>query len=241
MPNEPDSIKNILSSLISESPPASPLRAPLRIHFPGTTLTTPGTHLTRSETSTPPSFSVSAHALDNLSFPNCDLSPTTSAASHESSSTSSILSHSPSAEDNNNNNNNNNVPHYLVAGLDLDPPFPSFPVMGPLLHSLQADMTLATGEMGADEEFIRLQGRSREGEEVAGYMGPAPPPWSGPHRYVFVVWEQPKGVDGGKIREELGLQEGEGVGMVGRLRWDLEGFERRLGLGRVVAGNYFVC
>lgn len=105
-------------------------------------------------------------------------------------------------------------------------------------------MTLATGEMSPDEEFIRLQPMTTSGEdeeEMATYMGPAPPAWSSPHRYVFMCWEQPDGVTGEKIREELGLDEGEGVGMMGRLRWDLESFERRLGLGRVVAGNYFVC
>ena len=117
MPKEPDSVRETILSLSPSSPPNSPIRAPLRIHFPDTTLTTPGTHLTRSATSTPPTFSVSASALDNLSFPNCDLSPTTSAASHADDG-SSILSHSVSSP---------TGPRYVVAGLDLDPPCESFP------------------------------------------------------------------------------------------------------------------
>ncbi|KAK4442458.1 phosphatidylethanolamine-binding protein [Podospora aff. communis PSN243] len=226
---EPDIVKQILSSLTPSDPSTSPIRAPLRIHFRETTLTTPGTHLPRSSSlhAHPPSFSVSALALDNLSFPNCDLSPTTTASSATSSSS---------------NDSAAKTPHYLIAALDIDPPFPSFPVMGPLLHSLTADLTLAN-EMNIPEDgFIPLEGPSSGSEgDVVPYMGPAPPAWSTPHRYVFMMWEQPEGVTGEKIREEMGLDAEEGVGMMGRARWDQEGFERRWGLGRVVAGNYFVC
>lgn len=242
MPKESPSVAQTLSSLTplaappgSTSPPR-PRRAALRIHFPDAVVSQPGAHLSKQESATAPSFSVSALALDNLLFPNCDLSPTTSAASH-SSSGSRRLSQDPGSL----------LPRYLVAGLDLDPPFPSFPVMGPILHSMQADLTLAADELDPEsaDEFIPLQPATGEdgagaSRPVAAYMGPAPPGLSSPHRYMFMMWEQPAGVTGERIRDEVGFGE-EGVGLMTRMRWDQEAFERKLGLGRVVAGNYFVC
>jgi len=238
MPKESRSVTQTLSSLTQPGSTSPPRRAALRIHFPDAVVSQPGAHLSKQESAAAPSFSVSALALDNLLFPNCDLSPTTSAASH-SSSGSRRLSQDPGSS--------GLLPRYLVAGLDLDPPFPSFPVMGPILHSMQADLTLATDELDPEsaDEFIPLQPAAEEdgvgtGRPVAAYMGPAPPGLSSPHRYMFMMWEQPAGVTGERIKDELGFGE-DGVGLMTRMRWDQEAFERKLGLGRVVAGNYFVC
>ncbi|KAK3352191.1 phosphatidylethanolamine-binding protein [Lasiosphaeria hispida] len=233
MPKPAASIQQTLSSLASLSPGYAAPKAPLRIHFPSTTVTQPGEHLTKAASASEPSFSVAATALNNLSFPNRDLSPTTNASSATDPPSPGTPELSTAA-----------APRYLIAGLDLDPPFPTFPVMGPALHMLRADLALATGEVNPDDEFIRLE----DGEEgsvvgrrpVAYYLGPSPPPVGGPHRYVFMLWEQPEGVTGERIKEEMGYDEG-GVGMMGRVRWDQEGFEKKLGLGKVVAGNYFVC
>lgn len=135
-------------------------------------------------------------------------------------------------------------------------------MLAPILHCLEADLRLETEELDADEgyvyltadevaggsEGIRHSRQERRTKPVVGYMGPKPPGVSSPHRYVFLCWEQPGGVDGQKVREVLGLdgggegeEEGEDVGMTKRVRFDQEGFEKNLGLGEVVAGNYFVC
>lgn len=64
---------------------------------------------------------------------------------------------------------------------------------------------------------------------------------------MYVMWEQPRDVNGERVRDEFfkGMEHGKGedggVGWMERMRWDVEAFERRLGLGRVVAGNWFVC
>ena len=153
----------------------------------------------------------------------------------------------------------------MVLCLDLDPPFPSFPVLAPILHSLEADLRLETEELDADEGYVYLTADEEAGgyegikrhadmkkrtRPVVGYMGPNPPGVSAPHRYVFLCWEQPGGVDGRKVREVLGLADdddvdgeeyGEEVGMATRVRFDQEAFEKSLGLGEVLAGNYFVC
>jgi phosphatidylethanolamine-binding protein (PEBP) family uncharacterized protein len=124
---------------------------------------------------------------------------------------------------------------YLAVSIDLDAPFPSFPVLGPILHGAQAD--LVPGAVDADG-FVALEGGSAEWQ-VAPYVGPGPPPLSAPHRYVFMVFEQPEGMDTAKVKSVLGLQ-GPGTGVVSRMRWDQEAAEKSLGLGEVVAGNYFL-
>ncbi len=228
MPRIAPSIKHTLSSLTSV-PDASCFKAPLRIHFPSAVVSAPGTQLSKQDSAPEPTFSVPASALDNLTFPNCDLSPTTSAATASFDSAGSTLSQEPDAI----------VPKFLVASLDLDPPFPSFPVLGPLLHGMQADLTLAIAEMDPDDEYIRLM--PPEGSPpIVAYMGPAPPGISSPHRYMFLLWEQPEGVTGENIKEHLAFPE-EGAGLMARIRWDQEDFERKVGLGKVVAGNFFVC
>jgi len=141
--------------------------------------------------------------------------------------------------------------------------------MGPLLHSLQADLTLSLSlslsddsETDTDTElsqdgFIKLSpGCSTtlsttlsggSSEPHASYTGlgldlssSSCSSSNSPHRYVYMLWQQPEGITAESIREELGFPE-EGAGLLARVRWDQEAFERRLGLGRVVAGNYFVC
>ncbi|KAK3943393.1 phosphatidylethanolamine-binding protein [Diplogelasinospora grovesii] len=118
---------------------------------------------------------------------------------------------------------------YVVVALDLDPPFPSFPVMGPILHGLHADLTPGT----------TVEEGEANTEPIAVYVGPGPPPPSAPHRYVFLVFEQPPNMNTESMRERLGL--GEKPGVRARVRWDQEAAEKKLGLGRVVAGNYFIC
>ena len=71
MPKEAPSITQALASLTGNTTHKS---APLKIHFPSTntTVSSPGTLLTKEATSPTPIYSVSASALSHLSFPNCD-------------------------------------------------------------------------------------------------------------------------------------------------------------------------
>ncbi len=121
---------------------------------------------------------------------------------------------------------------YIVVSIDPDAPFPSFPILGPALHGVHVDLTAgAAGEDG----FAPLEGPT---EWLVPYFGPGPPKPSAAHRYVFMVFEQPEGLDGAKIRKTLGL--GETVGLAARIRWNEEAFEKKLGLGEVLAGNYYL-
>src|ERR1700748_3098513 len=113
---------------------------------------------------------------------------------------------------------------YIVVAIDLDAPFPSFPVLGPICHSIQTDLQ-ASGQPDG-EGFVKLEAIGID--PVISYISPRPPPLSGPHRYVFLLWEQPEGIGAEKVRNELGLSKE--VGISARVRWDEEEFEKKLGL-----------
>lgn len=115
---------------------------------------------------------------------------------------------------------------YLVIGLDIDAPFKSFDVLGPILHWIQPGLKGAdtTGTLTSTDPF------------VANYIGPAPPPLSGPHRYVFLLYEQPADFDGKKYAPAEGQKLGNGK----RMWFDLGAFEKKTKLGPVLAANYFV-
>jgi phosphatidylethanolamine-binding protein (PEBP) family uncharacterized protein len=111
----------------------------------------------------------------------------------------------------------------LVVGLDIDAPFPSFGVLGPILHWIQPGLKDNDGQLDKTEPF------------VANYIGPAPPPGSSPHRYVFFLYEQPTGFDGQKYAPP----NGQNLGNWHRMRYDLDAWEKEVHLGSVLAVNYF--
>ncbi|KAI1157875.1 PEBP-like protein [Nemania serpens] len=121
---------------------------------------------------------------------------------------------------------------YVAVSIDLDAPFPSFSILGPILHGLYIDLVAGTPDA---DGFAPLEGA---GEWLVPYIGPGPPKPSSAHRYVFMVFEQPPSLDAAKTRSLLGLAAE--VKLTSRMRWNEESFEKKLGLGEVLAGNYFL-
>ncbi|TRX93022.1 hypothetical protein FHL15_006160 [Xylaria flabelliformis] len=121
---------------------------------------------------------------------------------------------------------------YIAVSLDLDPPFPSFPFLGPILHGIHIDLVPGTPD---SDGFAPLEGSK---DWLVSYLAPGPPKPSSAHRYIFLVFEQPKALDGAKIKSLAGLAEE--VKLTGRLWWNEETFEKKLGLGDVLAGNYWL-
>jgi len=113
---------------------------------------------------------------------------------------------------------------YIAIGLDIDAPFPAFGPLGPILHWIQPGLK-ATGSsaLESSDPF------------VADYIGPAPPPFGGPHRYVFFLYEQPADFDGKKYAPP----DGKSLSNWLRMRFDLDDFEKKAKLGPVLAVNYF--
>ncbi|ROV95193.1 hypothetical protein VMCG_08602 [Cytospora schulzeri] len=118
---------------------------------------------------------------------------------------------------------------YVVIALDLDAPFPSFDKLGPILHWAQSGLkvaisTEASAPLEMSEPFI------------ANYIGPAPPPGSSPHRYVFFLYEQPDVFDGVK---KFAPKDGKTLGVGSRMWASLDEWEKKLGLGEAGAAAAF--
>ncbi|KAI0405234.1 PEBP-like protein [Xylaria palmicola] len=124
---------------------------------------------------------------------------------------------------------------YVVVSLDPDAPFPSMSFLGPVLHGLHIDVAPNTAAADADG-FAPLEGPAAEW--MVSYIPPGPPKPSSAHRYVFLLYEQPPGLDVAKVRGLLGLAEE--VKLTARLWWSVEAAEKKLGLGEVLAANYWV-
>ncbi|KAF8852693.1 putative protease inhibitor [Acephala macrosclerotiorum] len=116
---------------------------------------------------------------------------------------------------------------YLIIGLDIDAPFPSFGVLGPILHWIQPGITATPGSstLSSTSPF------------VANYIGPAPPPMGGAHRYIFFLYEQPQDFE--KMVKKYTPPGGAKLGNGKRMRYDLDAFEKEAGLGEILAVNYF--
>ncbi|KAI1810154.1 PEBP-like protein [Poronia punctata] len=123
---------------------------------------------------------------------------------------------------------------YIVVAIDIDAPFPSIPVLGPILHGIHVD--LVAGSTPDADGFVPLEGPA---EWFVPYIGPAPPKPSSAHRYMFLVFEQPETLDGAKIKSVIGV--GPDIKLTGRMWWDQKGFEEKMGLGDVLAGNFFLA
>jgi hypothetical protein len=113
----------------------------------------------------------------------------------------------------------------MVVALDLDAPFPSFSVLGPVLHWIQPGFKPGPGNtLTSSEPFI------------ANYAGPAPPPGSAPHRYVFLLFEQPDAFNGNRYAPTGGAP----VGIWPRMRYDLDTWQKTAKLDEPLAVNYFL-
>ncbi|TGJ83940.1 hypothetical protein E0Z10_g4838 [Xylaria hypoxylon] len=121
---------------------------------------------------------------------------------------------------------------YIAVSLDLDAPFPSWSFLGPILHGIHIDLVPGTPDA---DGFVPLEGAT---EWLVSYLPPGPPKPSAAHRYVFLVFEQPEGLDAAKLKSVLKFAPE--VKLTARLWWNQETSEKKLGLGEVLAGNYFL-
>lgn len=113
---------------------------------------------------------------------------------------------------------------YLAVCIDLDAPFPSFAFLAPIIHWIQPNLVPSSSGQ------LTVEG---DAKPITSYAGPRPPPISSAHRYVFLLYEQPVDFD----RAKLGLPEV--FAIKDRMKWNQAQFEKKAGLGKVVAGNWF--
>jgi hypothetical protein len=117
----------------------------------------------------------------------------------------------------------------MVIGLDPDAPFPSFNVLSPVLLWLRPCLQ----PQSADSSTVNLL--VHDTPCIVDYAGPGPLLGGAVHRYVFLLYEQPVHFDA----KERALTTGKSMAPFGRMRYDLDAFEKKIGLGSVLAANYF--
>ncbi|PSR80010.1 phosphatidylethanolamine-binding protein [Coniella lustricola] len=127
---------------------------------------------------------------------------------------------------------------YLVIALDLDAPFTFWSGLGPILHWIQPGLPVGETNPGR----LEIDPGS---PFIANYIGPAPPPLGGPHRYVFFLYEQPGSDEGENANEfddkrrQATPKDGKTMGNGARMWASLDEWEAKLGLGEVVAMGWF--
>ncbi|KAF2147664.1 putative protease inhibitor [Myriangium duriaei CBS 260.36] len=113
----------------------------------------------------------------------------------------------------------------LAVGVDIDAPFPSAALLSPILHWIQPSFAKVSGGNTLEAHASAL----------VDWLQPTPPPFSGPHRYVIILFKQPESFDSKAWTTKFSPP----VGVWPRTHWDIEGFVQEAGLGDAIAANWF--
>ena len=127
---------------------------------------------------------------------------------------------------------------YIVVCIDLDAPFTGFAFLAPILHWLQTGLRASPSPgttTGGESPNVELTAAGTA--PLVHYAGAGPPPGSGPHRYLFLLYRQPEDFDAKKVAPAA---EGQQVGRLARMRYDFAGLVRNGKFGQPVAGQWFV-
>jgi len=130
---------------------------------------------------------------------------------------------------------------YTIAMVDPDAPSKKKSSKAQWLHWIVTNvegLILSIGTSGSTEArdystmgiYKMLVGHSiqiTDGDEVMMYAGPSPPKGSGPHRYVFLAWQQQKKV-------QMETPDSRAGGNISRIA-------KKLSIGSPVAGNFFLA
>ena len=114
---------------------------------------------------------------------------------------------------------------YVAICVDLDGPFPTLPFLSPILHWIQPDM------QPTSDHTLESQNSC-----LVDWAAANPPPYSGPHRYLFILYKQPADLESADW-EFLFKKP---VGVWPRVRWNLDDFAKKAGLCEMVAAEWFL-
>ncbi|KAF4966609.1 hypothetical protein FSARC_5729 [Fusarium sarcochroum] len=113
---------------------------------------------------------------------------------------------------------------YIAICLDLDAPVVSFPFLSPILHWLHPNLE----SHGVGSIF------KENTPSLVDWLAPTPPPFSGAHRYMFVVYKQPSTWD----NEQWKARFTKPMGVWKRVSWYLDKFVKEATLGDPIAASY---
>lgn len=111
--------------------------------------------------------------------------------------------------------------------IDIDAPSRTNTSLAQVIHWTQPGYISASSKNGSYFPLISTS------STVVPYAGPAPPPGSGSHRYVFSLFKQPANFTNPKAYA--------GFSARNRTRFNTTDYVKQAGLGPIVAANYFVA
>ena len=118
---------------------------------------------------------------------------------------------------------------YIAIAIDIDAPYVSAPFLSPIVHWIQPTLNLKPNIPTTNNKLESETG------PVVNWLTPIPPPFSGPHRYIVMLYQQPANFD----ITHWDAQFVEPVSIPKRIRWSLDDFIKQAGLKDMLAANYF--
>ncbi|KAM0755029.1 PEBP-like protein [Meredithblackwellia eburnea MCA 4105] len=112
---------------------------------------------------------------------------------------------------------------YAIVMADPDAPHRSWPFLGIVRHYLQGGIT---GVAGSTKVQIN-------NPVTTPHRGPGPPPFTGLHRYVYLLYKEPAG---GLLEKQTTFSDPASITQ--RMRWDLGAFVKENNL-ELIAINFF--
>lgn len=108
----------------------------------------------------------------------------------------------------------------------------SWNLLSPIVHWIQTGFKVNPDSSGPEQpEHLKL---TSDELAIAPWAPASPPPGAAPHRYLFLLYAQTAGT-----AVPSSLKEGS-MGLWQRVRFNVDSTVRELGLGEIVAANYFL-
>lgn len=132
-----------------------------------------------------------------------------------------------------------NMGNELTPTQVKDPPIVAFPAEDGSLYTLCMSDPDAPSRLKPEREvnhwlIVNIPGNDiAKGEVLSDYIGSGPPPGSGLHRYIFLVYKQPGKVTCDKARFSRNPANKE------RAKFTIRNFAKEFNLGNPVAGNFY--
>ncbi|KAJ3483643.1 hypothetical protein NLI96_g6172 [Meripilus lineatus] len=112
---------------------------------------------------------------------------------------------------------------FVIASIDLDAPSPQAPTLSPIRHLLGGNFHPVPGGQG-------IQDLVNSTVALTDWLQPTPPAGSDPHRYVFFLFNQPKGFNQQTLVDAT----------TPITNFDLSQFSADVGLGDPIGGTFIL-
>ncbi|KAI0089946.1 PEBP-like protein [Irpex rosettiformis] len=116
---------------------------------------------------------------------------------------------------------------FVIAAVDPDAPTPQNTSLAQIRHFVGSDFVFKSGKISVERPLKNLT------VPVSPWLQPSPPAGSDPHRYIFLIYRQPKGFDNQTVVTP-------GGGDAALEHFDVAAFAKETNLGNPIAGTFII-